>query len=433
MQVSVELTSELSRKMTVNIPNTVLEEKINSRLKSLSRDVKIDGFRPGKAPAKVVARLYGDRVKNEVAGDLIQSSYFDALKQVNLNPVAQPQIYPADGEGLTYVAEFEVYPEISLEPVKQLQLVRPVAEVSEADLDAMIEKLRFQQARWQAVERPAQLEDHVTIHFSGETNGENFTNGVTENFKLLLGAKQMIPGFEDALLGLSAGEKKTFGVTFPDDYHNPQLAGQAAEFSVEVANVEERVLPEIDAAFMKAYGVDSEDIAAFRQDVKESMERELLQGLKNKLKHNVLDALVAELSIALPNALVEQEMEAIMRPYVEQAKKAGSQADLSAAADLFEKQARRRVALSLIVGEIIRQNEIDADAGRVRQYIEDLAKSYESPEEVINWYYADASRLQEVRQLALEDLAIEWVVSQANVSEAYLSFSEVMDKQHIEA
>jgi trigger factor len=433
MQVSVELTSELSRKMTVSIPTTVLEDKINSRLKSLARDVKIDGFRPGRAPAKIVAKLYGDRVKGEVTGDLIESTYFEALKQEKLNPVAQPQIVPAEGEGLVYVAEFEVYPEISLDGLQQIKITRPVAEVSEADVDAMIEKLRVQQARWKAVERPSQLEDQLTINFSGVVNGENFTNGVTENMKVLLGGKQMIPGFEEELLGLSVGANKTFSIAFPADYHNTKLAGQLAEFTIDVVSVEERELPEIDAEFMQAYGIADADPAAFRLDVRESMERELLQGLKNKLKTNVLDSLLAEISIALPNALVGQEIQAAIQPYAARAQQMGVQPDLQAQVELFEQQARRRVALGLILGEIIQKHGIKVDADRVRQFVEDAAKSYESPEDVVNWYYSDVSRLNDVQQLVLEDLAVEWVVNQAEVNDATFSFSEVMDKQQIEA
>ena len=431
MQVSVEKTSELSRKMTVSVPDAVLQEKMETRFKKLAREVKVDGFRPGKVPTSMVKKLYGDRVKQEVAGDLIQSTYFEALQQQELVPAGHPNITPADkNEGFEYVAEFEVYPEVSLTGVDGLEVQRPTASVTDADLDNMIDKLRQQKKTWVAVERASQEGDKVTIHFSGVSEGENFTDGKVENYAVEIGGKQMIPGFEDELKGLSAGESKSFNITFPEKYSSEKLAGKAAEFEIEMVKVEEPVLPELDAEFIKAYGVEEGDVDSFRADVKENMERELEQALKNKLKTAVMDALYENVKISLPNALIDQEIQSLMKPYEERANKARIKLeDLNLPRDMFESQARRRVALGLVLGEIIQKNDIKVDADKVRAAIDAMAQSYEKPEDVVNWYYADNSRLNDVQQMVLEDQAVAWVIERAKVSDQAVGFDDVMDRQ----
>ncbi len=431
MQVSVEKTSELSRKMTVSIPDAMLQEKMETRFKKLAREVKVDGFRPGKVPVSMVKKLYGERVKGEVAGDLIQSTYFEALEKNELVPAGHPNITPSDkSEGFEYVAEFEVYPEIALDAVKGMAITRPLASVTEVDVDNMIEKLRQQKKTWNVVERASQEGDRVTIHFSGVSEGENFTDGKVENYAVEIGGKQMIPGFEDELKGLSAGDSKTFPITFPEQYSSEKLAGKVAEFEIELVKVEEPVLPELDADFIKAYGVEEGDANSFRADVRVNMERELVQGLKGKLKNAAMDALYENVKISIPNALVDQEVQALMKPYSERAKKMRLKLeDLNLPSDMFENQARRRVALGLILGEIIQKNGIQVDADQVRAVIDDMAKSYEKPEDVVNWYYADKARLNDVQQMVLEDQAVAWIVEQANVTDQNVGFDEVMERQ----
>ncbi len=430
MQVSVEKTSELSRKMTVSIPDAVVQEKMETRFKTLARTVKVDGFRPGKVPASMVKKLYGDRVRNEVTGDLIQSTYFEALQQQDLNPAGHPHIHPSEKvEGFEYVAEFEVYPEIALDGIGNLHIERPNATVEESDVDNMIEKLRQQKKTWNGVERASQEGDRVSIHFSGVCEGENFTDGKVENYQVEIGGKQMIPGFEDELKGLSAGESKTFSVTFPEKYNSEKLAGKPAEFEVELVKVEAPVLPEVDADFIKAYGVEDGDAVTFRADVRANMERELAQGLKNKLKTAVMDALFEHISVSIPNALIDQEIQALMKPYAERAKNMRLKLeDLNLPRDMFEEQAKRRVALGLILGEVIHKNELKVDADKVRAVIDDMAKSYERPEDVVNWYYADKSRLNDVQQMVLEDQAVAWIVSQAKVADVTVGFDQVMER-----
>ncbi|MFA5982588.1 MAG: trigger factor [Methylococcaceae bacterium] len=431
MQVSVEKTSELSRKMTVSVPEAIVQEKMAARLKTLAREVKVDGFRPGKAPQHVVKQMYGDRVRNEVAGDLIQSTYFEALQNQDLKPAGYPHIQQAedDSEGFKYTATFEIYPDISLEGLDELSVVRPIAAIASSDIDAMVDKLRSQKKTWQTVDRVSQENDRVTISFSGVSEGENFTDGKVEGYPVEIGGKQMIPGFEDNLTGLSVGSTKVFSLTFPEQYGNEKLAGKLAEFDIEVTGLEEAVLPEVNEEFIKAYGIEDGTIEAFMDDVKANMERELNQALRGKLKNAVMDALYEKVPILLPNTLVDQEIESMLKPYQETAKKQKMKLeDLNLSRVVFEGQAKRRVALGLILGEIIDKNSIKLDDSKVRLSIEDMAKSYERPEDVINWYYAEEQRLSEVKQVVLEEQVVEWLVAKAKVSEQTMSFSEVMDK-----
>lgn len=431
MQVSVEKTSELSRKMTVSVPEEVVKEKMESRFKSLAREVKLDGFRPGKVPQHVVKKLFNDRVRDEITGDLIQSTYFEALQEQNLRPVGYPHIQPGEeAEGFKYTAEFEVYPEISLEKIDSIEIARKLASVEEDNIDAMIEQIKNQRKTWSSVERAAQNKDRITIGFSGVCEGENFTDGIVEGYPVEIGANQMIPGFEDNLIGLSVGETKTFSVTFPEQYGNAKLAGKPAEFEVSVAKVEESVLPEINAEFLKEYGIEDGDIKAFRDDIKANMERELSQALRNNLKTNVMDSLYANISVTLPKTLVDQEIEEIVKTFTENAKRQNrkvEEADLPR--DAFEEQARRRIALGLILSEIIQVNNIKVDEARVRSTIEDLSQSYEQSQEVVNWYYSDENRLNEIRQLVLEDQTVDWVIERAKVAEEKVSFDDIMGKQ----
>ncbi|TAK63130.1 trigger factor [Methylobacter sp.] len=430
MQVSVEKTSELSRKMTVSVPEEVVQKKMAARLKSLAREVKIDGFRPGKVPQHVVEKMYGDRVRGEIAGDLIQSTYYEALQEQDLRPTGHPHIHPSDEtEGFKYTAEFEVYPEISLEGVEQIEVSRPVAVVKDADVDDMIEKLRAQKKSWVIVERASQENDRMTISFSGVCEDENFTDGKVDNYQVEIGSKLMIPGFEDNLIGLKAGDNKAFKVSFPEEYGNEKLAGKEAEFEVEVISVEEPVLPEIDDAFIKAYGIEG-SIDAFREDIKSNLESELEQALHGKLKNAVMNALYEKIQIAVPNTMVDQEVESMMKPYIETAKRQKVKLDdLKLPRDMFEEQAKRRVALGLILSEIIQKNDIKVDDSKVRTTIEDMAKSYERPQDVVDWYYSDKSRLNDVRQMVLENQTIDWLVERAKVSDVTISFNDAMSKQ----
>jgi trigger factor len=432
MQVSVEKTSELSRKMTVSLPEDMVDKKLEARYKSLARTVKVDGFRPGKVPVRVVKKMYADRVKGEVLGDLIQETYPKALEKEELNPAGHPHINSASDAdaGFEYIAEFEVYPEISLDGVSSLEIKRPVATVEQDDIDGMVAKLKEQKKEWSDAERAVENADRVTIHFSGVCEGENFTDGKVENYLVEIGSEKMIPGFEDELVGLEVGASKTFEVTFPEDYGSEKLAGKVAEFDIEVVKVEMATLPEIDEEFIKAYGIEDGLIESFNADVKSNMERELALGLKEKLKKSALDELYEKIEVTVPKVLIDEEVKNVMKPYEENMKKQNmSLDDLDLPTDMFEEQAKRRVVLGLLLGEIIKNNEITVDDAKVRTTITDMADSYERPQDVLDWYFSDETRLNEVKQMVLEEQTVEWIVGQAQVTEEHISFNDVMDKQ----
>lgn len=435
MQVSVEKTSELNRKMTVRVPEELIQEKMEARLKSLAREIKLDGFRPGKVPQHVVKKLYGSRVRSEITGDLIQSSYVEALQEQEQRPAGPPHIVPSNmeeaGSGFEYIAEFEVYPEVSLEHLGEVEVTRKTAEITDDDLEAMIQKLRDQQKTWNEVERASKDGDQVTIKFTGTCEGENFTDGTVEDFPVEIGSGQMVPGFEDNLVGLEAGSSKTFEVTFPEEYGRKELAGKDAQFEIEVIKIEESEQPGIDEDFIKAYGVEDGEMDSFRTDVRGNMQRELDQAIRGQTKNAVMDGLYEKIALTLPKTSVDQEVESLMKPYLESAKKQNKNPEeLDMPRDEFQKQAERRVALGLILAEIINKNEIKVDGNRVRSMVEEMAKSYERPEDVVSWYYADQSRLAEVEQMVLEDQTVEWVLDQIIINDENVNFDDIMNQSH---
>lgn len=434
MQVSVEKTSELSRKMFVSVPKTVMEEKVSAGLKSLARNVKIDGFRPGKVPAHIVSKMYGERVRNEVTGDLIQSTYIQAIQDQKLNPAGYPHIHStdADADNFNYIAEFEVYPEISLTGLENIVVQRPQAKVEDVDFDNMLLKLRQQRRTWSNVERASANSDRITLSFTGVSEGENFTDGKVENFQVEIGEGKMIPGFEDQLLGLQVGAQKTFDIQFPEEYASEKLAGKMATFDIEVINLEEAVLPEIDADFVKIYGVTSGDTEEFKSDVRANMERELKHALRDKLKNAVMDVLYSTFKFEIPGVLIKNEINHLMQPYLENAKKRKMKVeDLNLPPELFEEQAKRRVALGLILAEIIRTNQIKVDSAKVRTTVEELAQTYEDPAQVVNWYFADQKRLEDVEQMVLEEQTVEWIISKTQVQDVDVSFEAAMNREQV--
>ncbi len=429
MEVSVEKTSELSRKMTVSISEDVVQGKVSERLKKLAREVKVDGFRPGKVPQKVVQKMYGARVREEITGDLIQANYVQALQDNDLRPAGMPQVEVVDADtGFTFVANFEIYPEFTLDSIDSIEVSKSVASVETTDVGVMLEKLREQKKTWAVSEQAAQEGDKLAIKLSGVSEGENFTDGTIDNFDVEIGAKKMIPGFEDNLLGLAVGATKVFTVNFPEEYGNEKLAGKPAEFDIEVLKIESSVLPEIDAEFIEAYGIDSGDKEEFLADVQGNMERELGQALKSDLKNAVMNGLYENVTVALPVVMIDQEIESLMKPYYENAKQRNMDInELDLPRENFEEQAKRRVALGLILAEIIQKNEIKTDKDAIRAVIDDMARSYEDPEQVVSWYYGDEKRLAEVEQMVLEDATVDWVLAQAKITDKPVSFSEIME------
>ena len=430
MQVSIETTSELNRKMTVEVPEEKIQEQVSKRLKSMAGKVKLDGFRPGKAPQSLLMKRYGQGVREEVMAELIQSSFYEAVREEKLKPVGGPLITheaTEEGAGLKYVADFEVMPEFVLYPLDMMEVDLLVSEVTEEDLDAMLLRLREQRRTWLATGNPAVLGDRVTIHFEGFAEGENFTNGKLENAPIVLGSNQSIEGFEQELLGSVVGLSKTFSLVFPEDYNVEKLAGKTGEFSVEVVSVEESLLPELDTEFVRTFGIENGDVNDFREEIKTSMEREMKRALHSKNKDSVMEELLRRNdSLTLPTVLVNEELKSLINSYKGEAKKRNQPIDESSATGHFEPLARRRVALGLLLNRIIEVNQVNVDAARVRSTIDDLALSYENPEEVVNWYYSNRDQLTQVQNMVIEDQIVDLILARAKTTEKSIGFKDLM-------
>jgi len=428
MQVSVETISELNRKMTVHVPEDKIREQVTSRLRSLAGKVKIDGFRPGKVPQSLVEKRFGASVREEVLADMIQSSFYDAIRAEKLNPAGGPLITPQEsGEGLSYVADFEVMPEFVLLPLDVLEVKRFVSEVTEEDLDGMVLRLREQRKTWQEVSRPAAIEDRLIISFEGKVGDESITNGRVEDLPVVLGSNQLIPGFENNLVGATRDSKLSFDLPFPQDYGNEKLAGKIAQFTVDVTKVEEGVLPELNTDFAKAYGIEDGDLETLRTDIKANMEREMNRALQSRTKNSVMEQLFdRHSSLSVPRVLVDQELTQLLAPYKQAAQKRNQGIDEAGLTERLEPVAKRRVALGLILNKLIETNRLSVDPKRVRAAVEDLATSYEHPEHVVSWYYSNREQLKQVESMVLEEQVVEVVLAKAKITDEKISFKDLM-------
>ncbi len=433
MQVSLETASGLERRLTITIPADQIDGEINKRLQDLSRRVRLDGFRPGKIPMKVVKRRYGAGARQEVLGEMMQQSFVEALQQEKLNPAGAPSVEPKvdeDGQDFSFVASFEVYPEITLNDFSNIEIERPVADVQEADIDEMIETLRKQSTTFEDVERPAQTGDQVVFDYAGSKDGEAFEGGSAENSTLELGSNRMIPGFEDGLVGLSAGEEKVLKLTFPEDYQKEDLAGQAVEFACKIHKVSASVLPELNAEFFERFGVKDGALDDFRREVSKNMDRELRQAVKGKIKNQVMDGLLNSHEVEVPSALVGQEIDRMREQAVQQF--GGAQGGFDPKqlpAELFETDAKKRVALGLLVGEVVKQKEVKVDDDRVRTMIEDMASAYQEPQQVVDWYYSNEEQLSQVKYVVLEEQVVDTVLAASKVSETTCSYQEAIQPE----
>lgn len=427
MQVSVETKGTLGRRMTVQIPAERIDQEVQNRLMSLSRNARIAGFRPGKVPFKVVQQRYGRQVHLEVAGDVMSSSLQEALRQENLRPAGEPKLEPRvveSGKALEYVAEFDVYPEFEPATLAGVKIEKPVATVSDADIANMLEKLRQQRAGWEAVERGAQQGDLVTVDFTGTIDGAEFPGGSGTGMNIEIGSKRLIEGFEDKLVGSTAGADLTLDLRFPDDYHNAEVAGKPVQFKVKVIRVSAPKLPEMDDAFAKSLGVDS--VSALREEVGKNMRRELDQMIQSVVKDRAFDQLLARnSSLEVPASLIDEEIDRLANESYQQL--GGSKQNVKLPRHLFEDRARRRVSLGLIIGEIIKRNGIQVDPARVRSTVETMAASYENPEEVVKWYYENRDALASAQSLVLEEQVVEWLLGQAQVEDKACSFDELTE------
>ncbi|HEY9202092.1 MAG TPA: trigger factor [Gammaproteobacteria bacterium] len=429
MQVSVESGEGLERKLTIQVPAETVDKEVESRLNSLRSRVKVDGFRPGKVPLKVVKQQYGGSVLQEVVGEVMQNTLREAVIQEKLNPAGNPTIEPTQiepGKPLEYIATFEVYPEVTLSDFSALEIERETAEVTDADVDTMIDTLQKQRTSYDIVERASKDGDQVVINFVGSIDGVEFEGGKAESVPVVIGSGSMIPGFEENLIGKSAGDEFKFDVDFPADYHAAELKGKTATFDTSVISVAEPKVPALDEEFAKSFGVEDGSIDQLRKDIRDNMERELRNKLADNLKKNVMEKLLEANDVLVPKALIDHECDNLQKQMME----AGNlQSGMSLPKELFEGEAKRRVSLGLIIGEAVKASEIKPDAARITAKVEELAQTYEDPQEVINHYNNNPQLKQSLEALVMEEMVVEWIVDQAKVTDKPANFQDLMNPQ----
>ena len=427
MQVSVESTSALERRMSITVPAERIETQVNKRLQQTAQKAKIPGFRPGKVPMSVIRQRFEADARQEAVSDVIQSSFYEAVAEQKLAPAGQPSVEPKvleKGKDLEFVATFEVFPEIKVGGLEAIAIERQQAEVADSDVDNMLDILRKQNTRFEAVDRAAEKDDQLNIDFVGKIDGEAFAGGSATGTQLVLGSGRMIPGFEDALIGAKAGEERVINPTFPEDYQNLDLAGKTAEFTVKVNSVSAPQLPELNDEFFALFGIKEGGLEGFRAEVRKNMERELRQAIKSKVKNQVMDGLLAANPVEVPKALIGNEVNRLRVQAVQQF--GGNIKPDQLPAELFEEQAKRRVVLGLIVAEVVKQFDLKPDETRVRELIEEMASAYQEPEQVVAWYYKNDQQMNEVRSVVLEEQVVDTVLQKANVTDKAVSYEDAV-------
>lgn len=439
MQVSIETTSGLERRLTVGVPAERIETEVDSRLQKAAGTVRLPGFRPGKVPMKVMRQRFGPGVRQEVLGEVMSQTFQEAVVQENLRPAGQPSIEPKSleaGKDLEYIATFEVFPDVDVVEIKDFEVEKPVADVSEQDVDDIIEVFRKQQGSFETVERAAAEGDKVNIDYAGTRDGETFEGGSADGSDLELGSDRMIPGFEDGVAGMVAGEEKTLQLSFPDEYHNEELKGAAVEFKVVLNAVQEMVPAELNEELFAKYGVEEGDLDAFRVEIKQNMARELKNAVEGKVKQQVMDSLAAaHESLEVPRALVAREIDAMRNQMFQQfGGAAGKDMDLKSMLpdEMFEENAGKRVKLGLVLAELVSKLELKVDADKVRAAVEEMASTYQDPEEVINYYYSNQEQLASVESKVLEDQMVEKLLGNANIVEKQCSYQEALGQAQAE-
>ena len=434
MQTTLETLGQLERRLNVAVPIAQIEGEVRKRLSKLAKTAKIAGFRPGHVPLKMIAQQYGPQIRADVIGDAVQTRFNEAVRDNNLRVAGMPRIEPRQGEEapepdtLQFSAIFEVYPEVGIADLSTIQIERPVAQVTAADVDRTLEVLRKQRATWSAAGRPAATGDRVVVDFSGRIDGVEFPGGQAKDFTIELGEGRMLPEFEAAVSGTAPGQTKAFPLTFPADYHGKEVAGKNAEFALEVKAVDAAVLPALDDAFAKAFGIASGRVDDLRTEVESNLKLELKRKLESLLKEQVFGALRAQAKFALPKSLLEAESQQMMERMARDLQQQGMKAeDIKLTPDLFLSQAEHRVALGLVVGELVRSNNLAAKPDQVRALVAEAAQTYEQPDAVVRWHYEKPERLNEFAALAVERNIVEWVVARVKVVDKPTTFQAVME------
>lgn len=429
LQVSVESLDGLERRLKVQVPANRIETEVATRLKTVGRTAKLKGFRPGKVPPNVIRQRYGGQVREEVLQEVVQSSYSEAIMQHKIRPAGGPRIEPEtveSGKDFTYTATFEIYPDIELRGIDKLKVERPEVTVTDADLDEMVQTLRKQRRTWSEVERKAAHGDQVTVDFDGSLKGEPIEGGKGEQVPVVLGEHQMLPDFERNLSGLASGDKKTFNLKFPKDYHTEELAGKKVSFDVSVHKVEEPALPEIDAEFLQGFGVSDGDVEKFRTEVRRNMTREVESRIRADLKQQVMEQLLESNPVAIPGVLVEQEAAGLR---AESLRNMGITDEQDGPdTDAFRPAAERRVRLGLLVAALIEDNELEVDRDRVKDKVDEICAPYEQPEEIKKMYFQNPQLLKQVESAVMEDQVVDWLIDKAGVTVKVQTFSDLMDQ-----
>ncbi|HVO48453.1 MAG TPA: trigger factor [Steroidobacteraceae bacterium] len=426
MQVSLKATGTLERRLEVAVPATEVASQVEQRLKDIARTARLKGFRPGKAPLTVVRKQFGDQVHTEVVTDLMRSSFAEAITQEKLTPAGGPRIEPitmGPGTELKYAAVFEVLPEIQVKPFDTIAIERPTSAVTDEDIDAMIESMRRQRPVFSAVERSAQPTDRVTLDFDGTIDGEAFEGGSGRDVKVVVGAGQAMAELEEGVRGASAGEKRSVTLSFPAEHPNKSLAGKTAQLEVTIKQVEEQTLPAVDEEFCRAYGVEEGGIEALRLEVRKSMERELGEVIRNRIRGQVMDALYRENTFEVPKALIDEQ---VQRMQVDAGRRMGAK-DVSQLPprEAFEQPGRRRAALGLLMGQIVQMEGLTVDRERVQSRLNELIATYPNPDEARRAYLQNADAMRQIESVVLEDQVIDWIVSRARVTDKPLTFKEL--------
>lgn len=431
MQANLEVLEGLVRRLDISVPMSQFETEVQSRLKRLARSVKMDGFRPGKAPLSAVARQHGPGVRQEVLGEALQSRFGEAVQAHQLKIAGYPRFEPragqADATELTFSASFEVYPEVKVGDLSGGKLSRPIVNLTDADVVKTLEVLQKQRRTFEFTDRAAAEGDLVKFDYQGTVDGAAFEGGKGEDFAAVIGEGRLLKDFEQSLTGLKAGDNKGFDLTFPADYAAKELAGKAAHFEVQVKDVQAPVLPTIDAEFARALGVEDGDVAKLKAEVKSNLAREATRRVQAKLKEQAMELLLQKSTLDLPQSLVAMETERLMKMTEADMQSRGVQT-MKLSADMFTGQAERRVRLGLILAEIVQAHKLVAQPQQIRNLIEEQAQSYEEPEQVVQWYYQSPERMQEIESLALEENVVAWVAGQAQVEDVTTSFEELMGR-----
>ncbi|QIR14164.1 trigger factor [Shewanella aestuarii] len=429
MQVSVETTQGLERRLTISVPAEQIEKVVKDNLLREAKRARIPGFRPGKVPASVIEKRYGAAIRQDVTGEIMQRNFIEAIVAEKLNPAGAPVFAPGttEGENFEFVATFEVYPEVTLTGLDSIEVEQPKAEVNDTDVDAMIETLRKQHATYAAVEREAADGDKVKMNFVGSVDGEEFEGGKADDFELQLGSNRMIPGFETGIVGHKTGEEFEIEVTFPEDYHAENLKGKAAKFVITLTEVQAANLPEVNDEFASLFGIAEGGLEALKAEIRKNMTRELDQALKANVKEQVITGLLAANEITVPKALVDGEVN-VLRQQAMQRFGGNAKNMPELPADLFTEQAERRVKIGLLLGEVIKTNELKAEDERVNALIESMASAYEDPSEVVAYYNSNKELMQNMRNVALEEQAVEALLKTAKVTVKDVAFEEFMNK-----